>query len=324
MNSKSLLASAIGLALLGSINVAEAAAVATSGIQVSNFLIHQGSTAGSPTLDNASLSSLQYTSSGSTSATLNGATSGSGTVVTTNAATGIDLFSSQGAANPAHTANVFNSQAYSSAFGNPLPGSSFAFGDQFESGSPITGLAGASTPANLYNQSTASIDGTGVGGATSNNGLVADWQFVLGFSDFLTFTFDVSAYLESYVTNNSIAPTSAQSGGSIQFLLTDLTDLTATNLLTGNTSFTWNTGRNAPLGNGSPSVAGIFSGLGTPILNVSQTATTSAALIAGRTYNLTANIFTSANVQSVPEPGMLALMGLGMLGMASMRNRRVS
>lgn len=322
MKSKTLLATAIGLISLGSVNAANAAAIATSGIQVSNFVIHQGTTTAAPILDNSSLLNLQYVSSGSTSATLNGSTSSTGTVVSTNAAVPIDLLSTMGAANPAHTDNVFNSQAYSSAFGNPLAGSSFAFGDQLEIGSPINNLPGAALGANLYNQSTAAIYGAGIGGATSNNGLVADWQFTAGFNDFLTFSYDVSAYLESFVASGSLTPTSAQAGGSIQFLLTDLSDITSTNLLSGATSFTWTTGRNAPLGSGLPSVAGIITGLGVPALNTAVTATTTSALVAGRSYNLTANIFTSANVQSVPEPGMLALMGLGLLSMASMRKRQ--
>lgn len=340
MNTK-ILAAVISLSLAASVNTAQASALATAYLDISDFKIFKNDTT-TPINSGTDIGSLVYNSNGSVAASLTGyGAITSGTVFSPGAATGLDMFAALGAgtgggsldgtvgapgtgfAPNGYTENNPSSHLYSSTT-DPI--NNFSFGDQLEQGAPITGIAGVPTAgAHIFNESTAGMTGQGTAGAGSNNGLVADWTFTALTGDFLTFSFNLSAYLETFVSNDLVAPSTANAAASQIFTLIDTTT-GALVPLTGASALIFNSGANSPADNGiahtflNP-VTHISMPIGTPFSGAFSF--TSGALTAGNRYELTANILTSATVRAVPEPGILALMGAGLLGMAGMRRRQV-
>ena len=342
MNTKkTVINTAIALSLSASaiaFNTAQAGALATSVVQLSNFTI---SHAGGGIVDVSEFNTLNFTSSADTSASFSGATSTGTAPASTNFRS--DLYNQVvGAAPTAHT-SYSNNDFTPLSSGTGWPDGNFAIGDQLESGSPISGFfmdasgaqvqsgtpgATAVTPnATLSNASYVSVGSTGTGSAASNNGLESKFSFS-GISGALKFNFNISAYLEAFLTPGEAAPSTASSSFSVIFSLKDQTspfagelilrDGTSAGGLTGLSGTFAKTGAaNAP-GTG---IGGAF-GLG-PGLPFTDTFTlNTAALNATHTYQLSARILTAADATAVPAPGVLALIGTGLLGFGFTRKQR--
>jgi hypothetical protein len=317
MNKKVLLKSAVALTLsVGALShgTAHAGALAMSQVLLENFVISK--TGGSVVQVN-DFGQISFTSTSDTLAELNGVSTSSSDS-TSDASINMDLFDMQGSVTPVYNNNDFT--LYSSATGSPHLGT-FTIGDQFETGTPVNNLNGVPTPATLNNQSVVSIDNVGGGSASSNNGLQASWQFVPTFSGSLDFDYDLTAYLEAYLDAGMIFPTSASAALSVTF---KVVDLSIANVFDPNRtileySFTNSVAANAPITNNNAQY------LGASLGNAFQQhfKLTTDPVIQNHQYQLTARISTQADANAVPVPGVLALLGTGLLAMGVTRRKAV-
>lgn len=311
-----------------SVGTAQAAALATSTVQVNNFQIfktNNDAIAGNDVvLDRVTdFGSLEFTSSANIQNTFNGNSLSASTPSVATAA-GTDLFIGQGNYAPQYTNNSFG--VISSATGSPI--ANFAVADQKELGAPITSLKDGSnvtysSPANLGNATYVSMAGSGDGNASSTNTLGSSFTFVAAFSDILRFSLDVTSYLEAFV--NGVSPTAAGASFNVTFTLVDNTTggILLGQLINGQL---FGEGVGGSVSALSPINNGIakFSGSALGVANTTHLdLLTHAALVAGDSYTLSANTTSTANAITVPEPTILALMGIGMIGMASFRRRQV-
>lgn len=203
-------------------------------------------------------------------------------------------------------------------------GLDYVAADQYQSGSPIDGLL-PTTGATIGAIAVGSLSATSAtGSANANNGLQASWTFSLTQDQGITFAGDISVYLEAFSSADEISPGSASAG--TEFLVT------ITDALTGEVIFdsgdepggdipSQTTASNAGFGIDLQTCGDVAITCGTE-LNIPISLTT-VELTAGRIYQLSARNNVNIDInRAVPEPGILALMGAGFIGIFAAGRRR--
>lgn len=196
---------------------------------------------------------------------------------------------------------------------------SYSWADQLESGAPITGLTDSSgnpvsTGATVGNASYVYLDDSSSndGSADSNNNLNASWDFVTNTDfAFLNFSFILDWGLVAFVDELE-TDAFATVNVSINFDLVDEFGNLLLNETTVNLALSRDELNNDPIQEISAGVS-----------NSAQSFNTLGPIVANRTYTLTARINTNVDADrvGVPEPEILALLGLGFLGLGAVRRR---
>jgi hypothetical protein len=279
------------------------------------------------------LMNLSFTSTMDYSATLNGTTSSDSANSTTGP--GVDkpaLCIGSGCVAPLTTDNAFGQKP-----GTPILGKgNYAAVDQIEVGSPVTGLSGyPQDHAHVANSAYVAIEnGSGAASTESNNNLQASWRFTVASGiTAMAFDFDVDAYLQVALDAIENAPTFATASYNIEFSLTCLDAVNTSCGLFGLSTVAFSPDLFSPApGIAGPKSISLNAPLGSGLEQVFDTGgfvhinSGFIPVVAGKSLQLSARINTLADIERVvPEPGVLALLGLGLVGIgASLRRKAAS
>lgn len=203
----------------------------------------------------------------------------------------------------------------------PPPVGNYAAADQLETGSPITGVSDGAggilaTPATIKNAAYAGLaSGVGAGTANGNNGLTSQFTFSVGQDTHLEFSGLVSAFLSVAISADEVPTASAIASYNFSF-----------NILEVGTGVVFSFAPDL-FGFGASEIS-----LNAPLpfdtdITLSNPGTAFSAftplLTAGNLYILTARSNSNVDVtRTVPEPGALALVGLGLIAAGVSRRRR--
>lgn len=229
---------------------------------------------------------------------------------------------------------ILPDNSFPKLFAPPVTGN-YVAADQLETGTPITGLVGfGGLGAQVANGSYTGLDvGTVAASADSNNNLNASFIFKLNQAGGVSFSFDVDAFLQVAVSAFPDERFPAFATASYQM------DFSVTNLSAGGVTVwsyapdlfgdgTKTLSLNAPLPVNAQVVRNTcFDGVNIPTLfNASVCSKsfsgTTVALNNTDLYQLSARIQTNVDAQRVSEPGMLGLLGLGLVGLGLARRMR--
>jgi hypothetical protein len=302
-----LAAASIGIGAMGN---AQAAAFASSILDITNFrLLHSSGVAFSST----DFSTLTGTNDAHATASLNG--------VFANGAQSFGILSGTnpdvphqcvGVPCPALAENNFTPFASPP----PVPGN-FGYADQALTGSSIS-IGAAPAGAHATTRADASLNLNGVASGNSDVGTSTTFAFALGVGDTMTIAFDATPYTQAFVSAGAGPTTNANARLSWSINIIDLT--------TGATVFNFAPGALNALSNVSRTDG--LPGITTYNAALTTFAFSSATpfLTAGTPYQISIQHNTLANalidVTQVPEPGTLAIFGLGLLGMSALGRRR--
>ena len=215
---------------------------------------------------------------------------------------------------------------------NPPPTGTFARSDNLLTGQPISGT-GFPTGANAFTVGETSIVGNASGGAGSDIILTTTFNFVLTHNvNNAGITFNAEAFLLAWTAANTAPGTQAgadfkweltlapKGGGNIIDWVPDGSTTTGTQTGLNVTAEDCNLVNNVSATNNDP--------VSPPQENCSGhfAATTNVTLTAGTNYSFTiaqhVNTIAQETVPTVPEPGTLALLGMGMAGLGFASRRR--
>jgi len=211
-------------------------------------------------------------------------------------------------------------------------GTDFVTADQYQDGAPIAnldnvidGTGNFTTGANILSITTANLSATEAeGSANVNNGLESSWTFSLAGAGAITIAADnLSVYLEAFASAGELFPGKASASTSFIITITDINGSTIFEVEVFNDT-------TSASANGWPfdiqTCGGLFDQLGScgVALSIDDLIIVTPVLAADTFYQLSirgnSNI-DIARVQEVPEPGILALLGMGMMGMFLTRRR---
>ena len=287
---------------------ANAGALASSTFSITNFLLSNAATG--VTLNVSDFTGLVANNNANTSANLVGSPiAGSTFNLPITSATPTDLLrATSGNAAGAPVENNFMVLTPPPVAGN------FANADQLLTGSAIQ-VGPPTTGANARVRSDVVLTGTGEGAAASNVGVNATFIFSLTQAINIGVNFNGAVDLIAFTDAGSNAPSNAQASSGLVITLRILNgaDVFAFNNAPGATGCRLGSSRtvNAPV-NGTASFQCIDS-----------FSASTGLLLANTAYELSIRQETAANARLVSEPGVLSLMGLGLLGIgAALRKRK--